>query len=178
MAHNKHTQRTYNVKKKYLVFFTTFALLVILDFLTKAYISSTMFLHDSFPVINGFFNITYVKNPGAAFSFLADAPAAFRSIFFITVTSLAILCILYYIVKDTFEDPFMIYGLSLIMSGAVGNLIDRVRQGEVVDFIDLYIGSYHWPAFNVADSAITVGAFLLLLEIFRGKKKLVSSASA
>ena len=178
MAHNNQTQRTYYLKKKYITFFTTFALLVLLDVLTKAYISSTMFLHESFPVIEGFFNITYVRNPGAAFSFLADAPAAFRSIFFVTVTSLAILCILYCIVKDTFEDPLMTFGLSLIMSGAVGNLIDRVRLGEVVDFIDLYIGSYHWPAFNVADSAITVGAFLLLLEIFRGKKKHISPTSA
>ena len=178
MAHNNQTQRTYYLKKKYITFFTTFALLVLLDVLTKAYISSTMFLHESFPVIEGFFNITYVRNPGAAFSFLADSPAAFRSVFFVTVTSLAILCILYCIVKDAFEDPLMTFGLSLIMSGAVGNLIDRVRLGEVVDFIDLYIGSYHWPAFNVADSAITVGAFLLLLEIFRGKKKHISPTSA
>ena len=66
---------------------------------------------------------------------------------------------------------------SLIMSGAVGNLIDRVRLGEVVDFIDVYIGSYHWPAFNVADSAITVGAFLLILEIFRASKKHTGSTS-
>jgi signal peptidase II len=159
------------LKKKYIIFFATFALMVLLDFVTKAYISSTMLLHESFPVIEGFFNITYVRNPGAAFSILADAPAAFRSIFFIAVTSVAILCILYYVIKDTSEDLLMTFGLSLIMSGAVGNLIDRVRLGEVVDFIDVYIGSYHWPAFNVADSAITVGAFLLILEIFRANKK-------
>lgn len=165
------------MKRKYIIFFATFALMVLLDFVTKAYISSTMLLHESFPVIEGFFNITYVRNPGAAFSFLADAPAAFRSIFFITVTSVAIVCILYYVIKDTFEDPLMTFGLSLIMSGAVGNLIDRVRLGEVVDFIDVYIGSYHWPAFNVADSAITVGAFLLILEIFRAGKKHAGSTS-
>jgi signal peptidase II len=178
MANNNQKHQTYSLKKKYLILFTTFTLLVFLDFLTKAYISSTMLLHESFPVIEGFFNITYVRNPGAAFSFLADAPAAFRSIFFVTVTSLAILLILYFIVKDTFEDPRMTFGLTMIMSGAVGNLIDRVRLGEVVDFIDLYIGSYHWPAFNVADSAITMGAFLLLLDIFKGKKKYISPTSA
>jgi signal peptidase II len=177
MAHNQK-QRTYYLKKKYSILFATFALLVLLDFLTKAYISSTMLLHESFPVIEGFFNITYVRNPGAAFSFLADAPAAFRSIFFVTVTSLAILLILYFIVKDTFEDPRMTFGLTMIMSGAVGNLIDRVRLGEVVDFIDLYIGSYHWPAFNVADSAISVWAFLLIMETFKGKKKYISPTSA
>lgn len=178
MAHNNQKQRTYDLKKKYIIFFATVALIVLLDVLTKAYISSTMFLHESFPVIEGFFNITYVRNPGAAFSFLADAPAAFRSIFFVTVTSLAILCILYYVAKDKFENPLMTFGLSLIMSGAVGNLIDRVRLGEVIDFIDVYIGSYHWPAFNVADSAISVGAFLLLLEIFRGNKKHAGFKSA
>ena len=177
MAHNNQKQRIHYSKKKYIIFVATFALMVLLDFVTKAYISSTMFLHESFPVIEGFFNITYVRNPGAAFSFLADAPAAFRSIFFVTVTSLAILCILYSVIKDTFEDPLMTFGLSLIMSGAVGNLIDRVRLGEVVDFIDVYIASYHWPAFNVADSAITVGAFLLLIEIFRASKKNAGSAS-
>lgn len=159
------------LKKKYIILLATVAVMVLLDFITKATISSTMFLHESFPVIGGFLNITYVRNPGAAFSFLADAPAVFRSVFFVTVTALAVLFILYYVTKDTFEDPLTTFGLSLILSGAVGNLIDRVRFGEVVDFIDVYIGSYHWPAFNVADSAITVGAFLILLELFRGRKK-------
>jgi len=166
------------LKKKYIILLATVTVMVLIDFITKAYISSTMFLHESFPVIEGFFNITYVRNPGAAFSFLADAPAVFRSVFFVTVTTLAVLFILYYIAKDKFEDPLMTFGLSLILSGAVGNLIDRVRLGEVVDFIDVYIGSYHWPAFNVADSAITVGAFILLLEIFMESKKHASSTSA
>jgi signal peptidase II len=159
------------LKTKYIILFATVVVMTLLDFITKAYISSTMFLHESFVVIGGFLNITYVRNPGAAFSFLADAPPVFRFVFFVTVTVLAIILVLTYITRSKIEEPFMTFALSLILSGAVGNLIDRVRFGEVIDFIDVYIGSYHWPAFNVADSAISVGAVILLLEMFRGTKR-------
>ena len=165
------------MKKKYIILFATAAAVILLDFVTKAYISSAMSLHESFVVVGGFLNITYVRNPGAAFSFLADAPAVFRSVFFISVTILAIILVFYYITKSKIEEPFMIFSLSLILSGAVGNLIDRLRYGEVVDFIDVYVSSYHWPAFNVADSAITVGAVIMILELTRGKKKQGNSAS-
>jgi signal peptidase II len=167
-----------NLKKKYIVLFMTVAVVTLCDFITKAYISSTMTLHESFVVVGGFLNITYVRNPGAAFSFLADAPAIFRSIFFTSVAVFAIVLALYYIAKSKIEEPLMIYSLSLILSGAVGNLIDRVRFGEVIDFIDVYISSYHWPAFNVADSAITVGAVIMILQLTREKKKQGGSASA
>jgi signal peptidase II len=164
-------KRSDYLNKKYIILFATVALMVFLDFVTKAYISSTMSLHESIVVIGGFFNLTYVRNPGAAFSFLADAPAVFRMVFFVTVTVCAILLVLYYIVKSKIEEPFVTFALSLILSGALGNLIDRVRFGEVVDFLDVYIGPHHWPAFNVADSAITVGAFILILELLRKEKK-------
>ncbi|MBM4271062.1 MAG: signal peptidase II [Deltaproteobacteria bacterium] len=158
------------MKKKYRVLGITVAVVVLLDFVTKAFISSAMALHETFPVIGGFFNITYVRNPGAAFGFLSDASPGFRSVFFVAVTCLAIILVLYYIVKSTAEEPRVILSLSLILSGALGNLVDRVRFGEVIDFIDVYIGSHHWPAFNVADSAITIGAFLLLIEMFKHRK--------
>jgi signal peptidase II len=169
--------RRNNLKKKYIILFATVAVMVFLDFISKAYISSTMSLHESIVVIGGFFNITYVRNPGAAFSFLADAPPVFRFVFFVTVTAFAIILVLFYIVKSNIEEPFMTFALSLILSGAVGNLIDRVRFGEVIDFIDVYIGSHHWPAFNVADSAISVGAVILVLEMLRGPKRQNDSAS-
>jgi signal peptidase II len=159
------------LKTKYIILFATVAVMTLLDFITKAYISSTMFLHESFVVIGGFLNITYVRNPGAAFSFLADAPPVFRFVFFVTVTALAIILVLTYIARSKIDEPFMTFALSMILSGAVGNLIDRVRFGEVIDFIDVYIGSHHWPAFNVADSTISVGAVILLLEMFRGTKR-------
>ncbi len=126
-----------------------------------------MRLHETIPVIQGLFSITYVRNPGAAFGFLADASPLFRSIFFVAVTVLAIILVVHYIWKSRAEEPFLTFALSLILSGAVGNLIDRVRFGEVIDFLDVYIGSYHWPAFNVADSAISVGAVILFIELTR-----------
>jgi signal peptidase II len=159
------------LKKKYVILSATAAVVVLLDFITKAYIDSHMSLHESLVVIEGFLNVTYVRNPGAAFSFLASASAGLRSVFFLTVTVLAIILVLYYIAKSKTEEPFMIFALSLILSGALGNFIDRVRLGEVIDFIDVHLISYHWPAFNVADSAITAGAFIMLFTLFKRPKK-------
>jgi signal peptidase II len=159
------------LKKKYLILIATVAAAVLLDFITKVYIDSYMSLHESVVVIGGFLNITYVRNPGAAFSFLASASPGFRSVFFLTVTVLAIVLVLYYIAKSKTEEPLMIFALSLILSGALGNFIDRVRLGEVIDFIDVHLGAYHWPAFNVADSAITVGAFIMLFVLFKRPKE-------
>jgi len=98
-------------------------------------------------------------------------PELFRYAFFIGITLLAMALIIYYIVKSENEPFLIILSLSLIFGGAVGNLIDRIRFGAVVDFLDFYIGTWHWPAFNVADSAITVGAFLMLWEIITRRKK-------
>lgn len=159
------------MKKKYLILSATVVAVVLLDLITKAYIDSHMSLHESVVFIGGFLNITYVRNPGAAFSFLASASPVFRSVFFLAVTVLAIILVLYYIAKSKTEEPFMIFALSLILSGALGNFIDRVRLGEVIDFIDVHLGDYHWPAFNVADSAITVGAFIMLLALFKRPKE-------
>ena len=130
-----------------------------------------MRIHEGFPVIDGFFNIVHVRNPGAAFGFLAGASPAVPVGFFHR--------------GDRGGDPphppvppegpdrgaFAGLALALILAGAVGNLIDRVRFGEVVDFLDVYIGTYHWPAFNVADSAITVGAILLAMILLRRRKE-------
>jgi signal peptidase II len=155
------------VKTKYIIFFVTLAAVVLLDQFLKAYIGATMNLHESIPVIEGYFNITYVKNPGAAFGFLANSAPEFRSLFLIGVTVIAIVLILYFISKSTAKEVFLTFSLSLILGGAVGNLIDRIRFGEVTDYLDFYISSYHWPAFNVADSAISLGALVLVVEIFR-----------
>jgi len=158
-----------HMKNRYAIFFIILIPVLALDQWTKFYVDSVMSLHDSFPVIKGFFNITYVRNPGAAFGFLANASPVFRSIFFLSITVIAIALILYYIMKSAKEGMLLTSSLSLILSGAVGNLIDRVRFGEVIDFLDVYLGSYHWPAFNVADSAISIGAVLLIMEMFKKK---------
>lgn len=136
---------------------------IIVDQLTKLWIVSVFMLYESVEVIPGFFNLVYVVNKGAAFSMLADVDSPWRHYFFVVVGTAAMigLTVVYYQTRKQSK----IYGvaLALICGGAAGNLIDRVRFGYVVDFLDFYVGAYHWPAFNVADSAICVGVGLFLL---------------
>lgn len=135
---------------------------VLLDQLSKWWIIGSMRLFESREVIPGFFNIVYVTNTGAAFSILADVDSPWRHYFFLGVAAVAVigLTIAYFAMRR--ESRW--YGLAFgsIAGGAIGNLIDRVRHGAVVDFLDVYIGEYHWPAFNVADSAICIGAVAFL----------------
>ncbi len=156
---------------KYVIIFLTVIIVTLLDQLTKAFIHATMSLYSSRVVIDGFLSVTYVRNPGAAFGFLAHASPLFRSIFFVLVTLLAIGMILYYLVKSQAGQPRLLFSLSLILSGALGNLIDRLRFAEVIDFIDVYFRSHHWPAFNVADAAISVGAMIMILEMVKQRKE-------
>lgn len=136
-----------------------------LDQLTKWLIDTSFRLHESVTVIPGLFHLTYVRNKGAAFGIFADS--ALRIPFFITVSSVALLAILWYIRHLHERQRVGLYALSLVFSGALGNLIDRIRFGEVVDFLDFFWGRYHWPAFNVADSAISVGVTLLIIDMWR-----------
>jgi signal peptidase II len=155
------------LKSKYLILFVTLISVVAIDQITKNYVGSSIAFHDSFPVIKGFFNITHIRNPGAAFGFLSGAPVVFRHLFFISVSIIAILILLGIIIKNKAKEAILIFSLSLILSGAVGNFIDRLRFGEVTDFLDFYIASWHWPAFNIADSAISIGGIILAFEIIR-----------
>jgi signal peptidase II len=163
------------VKKNLIIFIIGAAAVIVFDQITKAVIAERLFVYGSHKIIDGFFNLVYVMNPGAAFGFLAGAPEMFRYLFFISITVLAMLLIIYYILKSKQESLSVIISLTLIFGGAVGNLIDRLRFGAVVDFLDFYIGTWHWPAFNVADSAITVGAVLMVLEMLVNRKKTSSS---
>jgi len=142
-----------------------------LDQITKAAITSRFMLHEVYPVIPGLFNLVYVLNPGAAFGFLADASATFRYVFFTGITVVAAGLIVYYLVKTNPRNLILASSLTLIFGGAIGNLIDRIRFGSVVDFLDFYLGAAHWPAFNVADSAITVGAALMIWEMILHRKE-------
>lgn len=144
-------------------------IILIFDQASKLYIDANFRLHESVPVIRGLFNLTYVRNKGAAFGILADS--SIRIPFFITVSIVAMVGILWYIRRIREEQRLAIYSLSLIFSGAFGNLIDRIRMGEVIDFLDVFWGRYHWPAFNVADSAITIGVSLLFIEMWRDNQK-------
>jgi signal peptidase II len=114
-------------------------------------------------------------NPGAAFGFLANTSETFRYFFFFGITALVILLIIYYIITSKSENMLYLISLTLIFSGAVGNLIDRIRYGAVVDFLDFYIHTWHWPAFNVADSSISLGAVLMIFGMIVERKKETAS---
>lgn len=148
-------------------------LMIALDQVTKIYVHTTFTLGESIPVIKNFFNITYVRNFGAAFGFLAESHPTFREIFFLSMPPIALLVILK-LLKDTKdEDQLQIISLSLIFGGAIGNYIDRLRFRYVIDFLDFHINNrYSWPAFNIADSAIVIGVGILLLVMFLEKKHL------
>jgi signal peptidase II len=160
------------MKNKYAWFSAITATILVLDQLTKYLVVQRFRLHESVRVIPGFFDLTYVRNPGAAFGFLAGAPGMWRSIFFITVSIVA-LAVIVALVRQT-RDRLPLIAFALIGGGAVGNLIDRVRFGEVVDFIDWYYRTFHWPTFNIADSAITLGVGLLAIEMLLPKKHLTA----
>ena len=150
--------------------FSAIALLgIIVDQLTKIYIDRSMQLFDSIPVMENFFHITYVRNRGAAFSFLSNA--SWRLPFFIVVSIIAALVILIAFRKLRDDQKLGQISLAMIFSGAVGNLIDRVRLGEVIDFLDVHWYRHHWPAFNVADSLICVGVFLLAIDMILEEKR-------
>ena len=139
---------------------------VIVDQLSKLWIMTTFVLHEQQNIIPGFFNLVYVTNTGAAFGFLAGSNTWLRQAFFVTVAIAALIVILFAYGHLKKQARIFVYALGLIAGGALGNLIDRLRFGSVVDFLDFYLGSYHWPAFNAADSAITVGVALFLLGTF------------
>ena len=137
--------------------------IVIIDQLTKLWIMNVFTLHEKITLIPGFFDLVYVTNTGAAFGFLAGSKTWLRQAFFVTVSVVALVIIIIAYGHLKKQSAIFVYALGLIGGGAVGNLIDRLRFGSVVDFLDFYLGSYHWPAFNAADSAITVGIGLFLL---------------
>lgn len=142
---------------------------VLIDQATKLYIDGSMRLYDSIPVIDNFFQIYYVRNRGAAFSFLSNA--SWRLPFFIGVSVIAAVVILVAFRKLRDDQSLAQLSLAMIFSGAIGNLIDRVRLGEVIDFIDVHWYRHHWPAFNVADSLICVGVFLLAVDMLLEERR-------
>lgn len=139
------------------------------DQATKLYVDRVMTLHQSIPVIDGLFSFTYLRNRGAAFSFLSEA--SWRLPFFIAVTLIAAVVILVAMQKMREDQKLAQISLAMIFSGAVGNLIDRVRLGEVIDFLDVYWQTHHWPAFNIADSLICVGVALVAVDMLREEKR-------
>ncbi len=156
-------------RKKYLRLLLVAGALVLLDQATKLIIVENMRLYDVITVIPGFFNIVHVHNPGGAFGFLADSSIVWRQIVFLFVSGAAVFLILYFYHRTPDTHLFLSTAFAMIFGGAVGNMIDRVRLGIVIDFLDFHIGDLHWPAFNVADSAITVGIGIFIYHLVFNK---------
>lgn len=136
-----------------------------LDQITKAIVRQTIDLYDRVPVIDGLLDITHVQNTGAAFGLLNATDFPYKPVVMIAIASIALVAIAAYATQLGFHERLARFGLSLILGGAFGNLIDRAVAGHVVDFVDVYWGTAHFWAFNVADAAITAGAVLVLLDM-------------
>jgi len=142
---------------------------VCLDRLAKWAIAKNISLHDGKQIIPGFFRLTHVENRGAAFGLFADSPSEWKVAILVLFSVVALVIVSALLWRNSHSMSTTGVGLALILGGAVGNLWDRLVSGKVVDFLLFYIGQYQWPAFNVADSAIVIGAGLLVLEILFAK---------
>jgi len=158
------------LKRDYLLFIGPALTILLLDQVSKWLAINHLEPHQILSVIPGFFNIILVKNRGMAFGIFSQARSGFYYYFLISTTIAAIVVILFFFFYWTKRNQkWLTVGLSLILGGAIGNLIDRVRLGYVIDFLDFFLKDYHWHTFNVADSAVTVGTFWLLINIMKGK---------
>lgn len=149
--------------------------IILLDQMTKLWIQNHLVLYTTRTVFPGFFNLVHVLNRGAAFGFLNRSDIQWQTYFFFAATALAVLIIMHLLRMARDSDKLLIIGLGLILGGAIGNLIDRIKTGEVIDFLDFYWKSYHWPAFNVADIAIFLGSLGLLVAFYRLRRPMAGS---
>lgn len=141
---------------------TTAATVFVLDQLTKWWVDANFELYESRPVIEGLFHLTYVRNPGGAFGLLRGLDESVRIPLFVTFACIAVGVLIYFVRQIPAQQRFLQFSLGLVLGGALGNLFDRVAYGEVIDFLDVFWRTYHWPAFNVADSGISCGVAVLL----------------
>ena len=146
-------------------------LIVAADRLTKLAIAASVPLYGSQTIIAGFFDLVHTRNTGMAFGLFADADPLIRQILIPALSVAAVVLVVVLFFQAEPGARRFQFGLTLVLAGAVGNLFDRAVYGFVVDFLDFYVGSYHWPAFNVADSSITTGAGLLVLDSFQAARR-------
>jgi len=160
------------VSNKTRLFLYPASIIVLLDQASKVLIARTIPAYGTLPVIKGFFNLVHVRNRGIAFG-LMNRPEGLLTTYILPIATVAVILLLLYLYfKLKSEGNRIVLGLSLILGGAVGNLIDRLLLGHVIDFLDFYIGSLHWPAFNIADASITIGALWVAGNIlFSGREK-------
>jgi len=157
------------VKRDYLLFILPALLVVLLDQASKWVIAARFDLYQVHTVIPGFFNLVLVRNKGMAFGILGQSRSHIAACLLLAATLAAIVVIVVFFWRARKGQRWLTVGLSLILGGAVGNLADRIRLGFVIDFLDFFIKGYHWPAFNLADSAVTIGTLWLLLNLVLGK---------
>jgi signal peptidase II len=136
--------------------------------MTKFWVTLHIPRHYSISVVEGFFNLTHIRNPGVAFGLFARHESEYKVLFLVIVTIIAIIAILSIFHQSPDNKRAVRVGLILIFSGAVGNLIDRILYGEVIDFLDIFYEGFHWPAFNVADACITTGVSFMIYDLFFG----------
>jgi signal peptidase II len=153
------------LKNKYIKLVVVGGIIILLDQFSKELILRYLPFNKSIAVIRGFFNITHILNPGGAFGLMANLSPILRSIIFLFISSVAVGLIFYFYKKTPAQHSWLAAAFALILGGAIGNLIDRIRFGMVIDFLDFYVGNLHWPAFNVADSAISVGIGIFLYHL-------------
>jgi len=159
------------MKRKYWVLLIFCLGIFLLDQWTKSMVVQKLPLYQRVEVIQGFFNVTHVRNTGGAFGIFGGEKGGVGSVLFVIVSLLAIGAIIFLFIKIREDEKILALSFSLVLSGAIGNLIDRLRIGEVVDFLDFHVAAYHWPAFNVADSAICIGIGLMALELLKRDHK-------
>lgn len=157
------------MKNRYLFLAAVALPVIILDQATKLLVVRKLAYHESVAVIDNFFEIIHARNPGAAFSFLRDS--SIRLPFLITVSVVASIAVIAVYRKLKPEQKLAAFSLALILGGALGNLIDRIRLGEVIDFLNVHWYQHYWPAFNVADSALCVGVGLLVIDMIREERR-------
>jgi len=158
----------FNFQKR-LPYLLLVAATIALDRWSKVLIQKRFDLNESISLIDGFFNITYVRNTGVAFGIFDPLSLPAKSVLLSVFTAFAAVIVITYSVRSPLRNRLLQVALALVLGGALGNLYDRLAYGYVVDFLEFYVGSFHWPSFNIADSAISVGVALLALEILRNE---------
>ena len=161
--------RRFLLSAKSKIVFSWVSVILIADQVTKFIVDQKMPLHHSIPVIDNLFSLTYIRNTGAAFGIFSGSAAAFRLPFLILFSTIAIGFILMMLRRLPDRETGLITALAFILGGAIGNLIDRIAYGEVIDFLDFYWSRFHWPAFNLADSFITVGVLITVYYLIKAK---------
>ncbi len=164
--------------KKDLIYYDLILLILALDQATKWLVTRSIALYESVTVIPGFFNLTHIRNKGAIFGAFGQAQDRVVFLLLTAASLLALAFVVYYFFRTPSSERGVKFSLALILAGALGNLVDRVFRGSVVDFLDFHIAGRHWPFFNVADSAITIGALLLVVFFLKRRPKCTPSSSA